>query len=376
MIIMLEKLKINRKLLKELDFSVIIITVIIVIFGALNVYSASQSFKGGVHFFKTQLLWLLIGLFLIYIVLLIDYSVIMSYANIIYWCGIILLVLNDTVFKHTVNGASSWMSIGGQSMQPSEFVKLSMIIMIAKKLNDMEGNINNIKNFFILLFYAVLPMVLIVIQPDMGMTMVYFFIVLGMFFAAGLNIRVIFGGFAGLAGVIALIWNSSLMQQYWKNRLTSFINPAVDELGVGLQLKRSITTIGSGGIWGTGFLKGPMTTGGQVPESNTDFIFSSVGEEWGLVGAIFLFVMYAILIMRYIKIAKSSKDIFGSMLCIGVVSSLLFSIYQNVGMTIGLAPISGLTLPFMSYGGSSMLANFMALALVLNVGMRKKKINF
>lgn len=371
-----EKLKINRKLLKELDFSIILVAVIIVVFGALNIYSASQSFKEGSHYFKMQLIWLLIGLIITYVILLFDYSIIQGYANIIYWAGIFLLILNDTVFKHTVNGASSWMSIGGFSLQPSEFAKLGMIIMVAKKLNDMDGNINNLKNFFTLLFYAALPMILIVIQPDMGMTMVCFFIVLGMFFAAGLDLRVIFGGLVGVAGLVAVIWNSPFMQEYWKNRLLSFLNPEKDELGIGLQLTRSITTIGSGGIWGTGFLNGPMTSGGQVPESNTDFIFSAVGEEWGFVGGVLLFVMYGFLIIRYIKIAKSSKDIFGSIICIGVVSSMLFSIYQNVGMAIGLAPISGITLPFMSYGGSSMITNFMALGLVLNVGMRRKKINF
>lgn len=373
---MLEKFKINRKLLKELDFGVISVVIIIVVFGTLNIYSSSQIFKAGSHYLKMQIVWLLVGLLITYVILLFDYSIVQSYANVIYWAGILLLVLNDTILKHTVNGASSWMSIGGISLQPSEFAKLGMIIMIAKKLNDMDGNINNLKNFFTLIFYALLPMVLIVIQPDMGMTMVCFFIVLGMFFAAGLDLRIIFGGFAGLAALIAVIWNSSLMQEYWKSRLISFLNPEKDELGIGLQLVRSKITIGSGGIFGTGFLNGPMTSGGQVPEGNTDFIFSAVGEEWGLIGGVFLFLMYGILIIKYIKMAKNSKDIFGSILCIGVVSSMLFSIYQNVGMTIGLAPISGITLPFMSYGGSSMITNFMSLGLVLNVGMRRKKINF
>lgn len=375
---MLEKLKLNRKLLKELDFGILVTTIIIVIFGSINIYSASQSFGAGagVHYFKTQLMWLAVGLAVVYIILLIDYNTILGYANIIYWFSIFLLLLNDFVFKHTINGASSWMKIGSYSMQPSEFAKLAMIIMLAKKLNDMEGNINNIKNFFTLLLYALIPMLLIVIQPDMGMTMVCFFIVLGMFFAAGLNLKVIFGGLAGLAGAVAIIWNSPLMQEYWKSRLLSFLHPGNDELGIGLQLDMSKTAIGSGGLWGSGFLKGAMTSGGRVPEANTDFIFSALGEEWGFIGAIVLLFLYGIIIFKLIKIAKTSKDTFGSILCVGVISSMLFSIYQNIGMAIGIAPISGLTLPFMSYGGSSMLTNFMALGLALNVGMRRKKINF
>lgn len=375
---MLEKLKIDRKLLKELDFSLIIVLLIIVLFGILNIYSASQSFLGGgTRYLKTQLLWLLLSLITVYVILLIDYSTIMSYANVIYWSGIILLVLNDTIFKKTVNGAASWMSIGGHTIgQPSEFAKLGMIIIIAKKLNDMEGNINNVKNFCILSFYALLPMFLIVKQPDMGMTMVCFFIVLGMFFVAGLDLRVLCAGLFGIVGFIAAVWNTKLMKEYWKSRLTSFLHPEKDELGAGLQLIKSKNTIGSGGIWGTGYLKGFMTSTGQVPESNTDMIFSAVGEEWGFVGGCFLLVMYGILIFKLIKIARKSKDIFGTALCAGVVSSILFSVYQNIGMSVGMAPISGLTLPFMSYGGSSMVTYFISVGLVLNVGMRRKKINF
>jgi rod shape determining protein RodA len=375
---MLEKLKLNKKLLKELDFGILVTTIIIVIFGSINIYSASQSFGAGAgaHYFKTQLMWLAVGLAVVYIILLIDYTTIIGYANIIYWFSIFLLVLNDTVFKNTINGASAWMKIGSISVQPSEFAKLAMIIMIAKKLNDMDGNINNIKNLFTLIVYALIPMLLIVIQPDMGMTMVCFFIVLGMFFAAGLDLKVIFGGLASLAGLVAVIWNSPLMQEYWKSRLLSFIHPESDELGAGLQLDMSKTAIGSGGLKGSGFLKGAMTSAGRVPEGNTDLIFSAVGEEWGFIGAVVLLFLYGIIIFKLIKIAKASKDTFGSILCVGVISSMLFSIYQNIGMAIGIAPISGLTLPFMSYGGSSMLTNFMALGLALNVGMRRKKINF
>lgn len=376
---MLEKLKLNRKLLKELDFGILVTIMIIVIFGAVNIYSASQAQTytlGAMHYLKTQLAWLAIGLAVIYVILLIDYTTIMGYANVIYWFSMFLLVLNDTVFKHTVSGASSWMKIGKFQMQPSELAKLAMIIMIAKKLNDMEGNINNLKNFFTLAVYALIPMVLIVIQPDMGMTMVCFFIVLGMFFAAGLDLKVIFGGFAGLAGLIAVIWNSPLMQEYWKSRLLAFIHPENDDLGLGLQLDMSKTAIGAGGLKGSGFLKGALTSAGRVPVANTDFIFSAVGEEWGFIGAAILLLLYGIIIFKLIKIAKTSKDTFGSILCVGVISSLLFSIYWNIGMTIGIAAISGITLPFMSYGGSSMVTNFMALGLALNVGMRRKKINF
>jgi rod shape determining protein RodA len=372
---MLEKLKISRKLLRELDFTVIITVVVLVIFSSVNVYSATH-LKAGNYYLKAQLIWLVMGLLLTYFILTFDYSVIQSYANVIYWLGIFLLILNDTIFKSTVNGASSWMKIGSFSMQPSEFAKLGMIIMLAKQLSDMEGKINNLRNFFKLTAYAALPMFLIIIQPDMGMTMVCFFIVLGIYFAAGLDLKIIGGGIAGLIGLIAIVWNSPLMEAYWKTRLVSFLNPEADELGAGLQLIQSQIGIGSGGILGKGFLKGTQISGGFIPEAHTDFIFAVVGEEWGLIGALVLLFLYGIIIYKLINIAKNSKDIFGSVLCVGIISTLLFSILQNIGMAIGIMPITGITLPFMSYGGSSMLTGFMSLGLALNIGMRRKKINF
>ncbi|MGE5629079.1 MAG: rod shape-determining protein RodA [Solirubrobacterales bacterium] len=373
---MLGKLKLDRKLLRELDIKLLLSIIAIVIFGSLNIYSATHM-RAGTSIFKAQLMWLLVGLAVTYVILCIDYSMIQTYAHIIYWLSILLLIINDTVFKSAVvNGAASWIKIGGMSIQPSEFAKIAMIIMLSKKLSDMELEINNLKNFFTLAFYAFVPMILIVIQPDMGMTMVCFFIVLGMFFMAGLSLKVIGWGFAGVTGFIALIWNLSIMPVYWKNRLISFINPNADELGSGLQLLQSKIAIGSGGLLGKGFMNGTQVSGGFIPEAYNDFIFAVVGEEWGFLGAMCLISLYGYIIYKFIVIAQTSKDTFGSMLTIGIVSTMLFSVLQNVGMTIGIMPITGITLPFMSYGGSSMLTYFMGAALVLNVGMRRKKINF
>ncbi len=372
---MLEKFLIKRKMLKQLDFSIILIQIVIMTFSAINIYSATR-LSAGTSFFKKQILWLIIGLCLTYLMLIFDYIIIENYAAIFYWSSVFLLVLNDTILKKTVNGASSWIKIGPVSFQPSEIAKIALIIMLAKKLDDMEGEINNLKNFFILAFYALIPMALIIKQPDMGMTMVCFFIVLGMFFIAGLNWKVIVGGLASLVGVVAIVWNSPLMQTYWKTRLTSFLNPEADELNTGLQLVQSKIGIGSGGVFGKGFLKGTQISGGFIPEAQTDFIFAVVGEEWGLIGAIVLLLLYVILIYKFIKTAKIAKDIFGRMVAAGVASLFLFSILQNIGMAIGIMPITGITLPFMSYGGTASLTNFMAVALVLNISMRRKKINF
>ncbi len=372
----LELLTLDRKVLRELDVRALMAIIAIVLFGTVNIYSATH-LKSGTHYAKAQIVWLVIGLAVTYVILCFDYILLENYAQIFYWASIVLLLINDTIFKNSVvNGAASWIRIGSVGIQPSEFAKLAMIIMLSKKLSDMNLEINNMKNFLTLAGYAALPMALIVIQPDMGMTMVCFFIVLGMFFVAGLDLKVIGGGFAGVAAFIAIIWNLSIMPTYWKNRLISFINPDADELGSGLQLLQSKIGIGSGELLGKGFTKGTQVSGGFIPEAHTDFIFAVVGEEWGFLGALILVLVYGYIIYKFIIIARTSKDIFGSMLTVGIVSSLLFSLLQNIGMTIGLMPITGITLPFMSYGGSSMLTNFMAVAIVLNIGMRRKKINF
>lgn len=377
--------KINKKLFKQLDFGIIIICIIIMLFGSLNILSATQYLYRGsnivsttinFHFLKMHLLWLMIGLSVMYLILLIDYKFIQGYANIIYWCGILLLLLN-ALMPVRVNGAESWLKIGPlPQFQPSEFVKIALIIMIANQLDKMEGNINNIKNFLKLCIYAIIPVIFLLKQPDMGMTMFFFFILLGMFFIAGLNSKTLVGGLIGVSATIALVWNSGLIRIYQKNRLISFLYPDLDPLGTGLQLTMSQIGIGKGGIFGTGFLKGSWAAVGSTPESSTDCIFSVVGEEWGLVGAIFLLTMYGLLIYKLVKIAKDSKDIFGTMLTAGIISMFLFSILQNIGMNIGIMPITGLTLPFMSYGGSSIITTFICIGLVLNVGMRRKKFNF
>ncbi|WP_291632470.1 rod shape-determining protein RodA [Clostridium sp.] len=368
----LQNLRLNKKLLRELDYSVIIIAICIVIFGCINIYSATNKSSGN-HYVKMQIAFMILSLIAVYFLLVFDYMLIENYAVIIYWAGVILLIIGD-VFGKVTNGANSWIRIGSVGIQPSEFAKIGMIIILAKKLDEMEGKINVPKNFFQLLFYAAVPMILIVIQPDMGMTMVSFFIVLGIFYCIGLNQKIIIGGLTSVVLVIVGIWNSGIIQPYWKGRLSSFLHPDQNELGYGLQLIQSKLALGSGGILGRGFGKGIQFN--SVPENHTDFIFAVLGEEWGLVGALLLILFYGILISRLIKIAKNSKDIFGTVICVGFISNLLFSIGQNIGMTMGLMPITGITLPFMSYGGSSLLTSFMALGIVLNVGMRRKKINF
>ena len=369
------KYKLDFKKIRDIDKVLLISTILLVLFGILNIYLA----KKGENFATKQFVWFIVSLVALYIFMAIDYRVLYNYVPIFYWGGVGLLIL--TRFVGSVRGgAKGWITFGPVSLQPAELAKIGMILMLAKKLEEMDLEINNLKNFFTLVFYAAVPVVFIIVQPDMGMTMVSFFIVLGIFYVAGLDGRVIGGGLLALFLSIIIVWNSGLIQDYQKGRITSFMNPEANMSGSGYHLSQSLIAIGSGGVLGnTPSLANDASTGyaaQHVPEVQTDFIFAAIAEHFGLIGVLFLLLLYGLLISRMITIARTSKDIFGSIICVGLISYFLFALLQNIGMTIGLVPITGITLPLISYGGSSLLTTIMSIGLILNVGMRRKKIRF
>ena len=375
----LSKFKMSLKELKRVDKWMLISIILITMFGIVNIYLAKKTSAGGMLFPVKQSIFFVASLVLLYFVVAIDYSIIKAFTPIFYWASIALLVL-VLLIGSTINGAQGWIRLGPLSFQPAELAKIGTIMMMGKKLDDMEGEINNFKNFCILAFYAIIPAGLIVIQPDMGMTMVLFFMVLGVFFIGGLDNRIILGGLGALILGIVLVWNSGLIQDYQKRRITSFQNPEADSSDSGYHLRQSLIAVGSGGFFVCLNSLANDGTGGYssqyVPEIQTDFIFTQVCEQWGTFGAICLLTLYGILISRMINIARDSKDIFGRIIATGMVAYFLFAIWQNIGMTIGLMPITGITLPLVSYGGSSLLTTILSLGLVINVGMRKTKLNF
>lgn len=366
-------LKMDKKSLKNLDWILISTSILIVLFGILNIYSTTHN-TAGMHYGELQMLWLVISLLIGYLIINYDYKLLSNYAPIIYWLSVAILILVLTL--QAVKGATSWIRIGSISIEPGEFIRISLALMLGKKIHDMDCEINKFKNLFKLIIYALIPIILIIKQPNIGMALICFSITLSILFISGLDTKVMIGGFLSIVPICFLIWNSGIMKEYQKARITAFINPGAYEQDISYQLVQSITGIGSGGILGTGFLKSTIASQGFIPEIHTDFIFAVVGEEWGLIGALVLLLLYSILLYRILKISRESKDILGRTISVGIFASFTFSIFQNIGMTIGIMPIAGITLPFMSYGGSSLLANFIALALVLNIGIRKYKINF
>ncbi|WP_294372248.1 rod shape-determining protein RodA [uncultured Clostridium sp.] len=375
---MFKRFRLEMRLIKEIDKTLLFSMILLVLYGILNIYLCT---KGGKYdgFALKQFMWLVISLVILYAFLSVDYTILMNYVPIFYWGSVLLLIVTMFIGVE-INGAKGWIKLGPVSLQASEFAKIGIILMLAKKLEEMEGKINDVKNFFILVFYAAVPVLFILIQPDMGMGMVCFFIVLGIFFISGLDMKIIGGGLATLVLGVIIILNSSLMPAYQKSRFTGFLNPEADYAGNGYHLTQSLIGIGSGGILGSRpSLKADGSTGyaaQNVPEVHTDFIFCAIAEQLGFVGALILLMLYGFMIYEMISIARTSKDICGSVICVGIISYFLFAICQNIGMTIGLLPITGITLPLVSYGGSSLLTTILSVGLVINIGMRRKKIHF
>lgn len=375
---MFSRFKINFKMLKQIDKTVTFALISLILFGILNIYIASRS-EFGPMFLQRQLMWFVVSMVALYFMIAIDYSIFKGYTPLFYWVSVGLLILT-MVIGTEINGAKGWIRLGPASFQPSELAKMATIMMLGKQLEDMDGTINEFKNFMKMAFYAIVPAIFIVIQPDMGMTMVLFFIVVGIFFIGGLDIKILGGGLLSLLLAIILVWNSGVIKPYQKKRLTSFRNPEADSSDTGYHLRQSLISIGSGGVIGVqNPVVGDDTSGyaaQYVPEVQTDFIFASIGEQWGLLGCMFLLFLYGILISKMIAIGRTSKDTFGSIICVGVVAYFLFAILQNIGMTIGIMPITGITLPLISYGGTSLLTTVLSVGLVINIGMRRNKIYF
>lgn len=361
----------NRKFIKNIDYSILFSMILIVVFGIISIASATG---GNKKVFVTQIVWFALSLIIGFIVLNIDYNTIGGYYKVFYAFAIFLLVLVRLVGDER-KGAKAWLGVGSMGIQPSEFSKLIVIITLAKLLEDMD-NINTPKNLGKLALFSLIPMGLIQLQPDTGTNLIFAVTIFGMLFVAGLDLKLIAITFATGIGGALFIWFADILKPYQKDRILVFFRPEMARLGAGYNALLAKSAIGGGGFFGTGPFNGPLSTGKFIPEAHSDFIFSVFGESFGFLGAGILLVLYLNIILKSIKIARTSKDKFGMYLVIGILSMFIFQILQNIGMDIGLMPITGIPLPFMSYGGSSLLTSVVSIAFILNVGMRRQKINF
>lgn len=368
-------MKLENKLLKKINYSLIIVVLAICLIGIVMIASATYSL-GYERFIKTQVVSIFMGLIAIIVILFIDYNTLSKFYIPIYIFSNLLLVA-VLVFGTGAEqwGANRWIRIGGFQFQPSDFAKIGIIIALAKMLDDHKDSIEKVSTLVKIFAFAGVPMVLIYAQPDLGTTMAFAFFTLGMIFVAGLRYKHIL--FTGIAGLITapIAW-FFLLQDYHKDRIITFLYPDLDPMGKGYHAIQSRLAVGNGMIFGKGLLQGTQSQFGFLPEKHTDFIFSVLAEELGFIGVTVLLILYSVMLIKCINIARDAKDDFGAYIVTGVAFMLGFHIFANIGMTIGLMPVTGKPLPFVSYGGTFMLSNMIAIGLVLNVNMRRDKINF
>jgi rod shape determining protein RodA len=363
------------KITKSIDYTLLGAVALILVMGffVLDSATVNASARYGINFVLRQILWAIVGLGAFCCVLFIDYSKLSKFAIPIFALNIVLLVAT-LIFGEETNGAQAWIPIGPFKLQPAEIAKILLIVGLAQFLVPRIGKLNTLKDLLPVFVYVAVPLVLILLQPDLGTGLVYVAIMFGMLLAAGASPLLLSLLFGGGIGAIALAvfghytWGWWLpLKTYQLNRLVAFINPMVDPRDAGWNVIQSQIAVGSGGLWGKGLGMGSQNINNFLPAQWTDFIFCVLAEELGFIGAVLLLGLFFVLLFRGLRIAKLAKDPFGTLIAVGVVSMFAFHILQNVGMTVGLMPITGIPLPFVSYGGSSLLANMLALGLLMNV---------
>ncbi len=357
---------------RDFDWALLSMVLAICTVSVFEIYSATLHTKyADFHVHTKQLFWIAGGLAAMFLFSKIDYHRLLDWIPWVYGASLLALVAVKLV-GHKVLGAKRWISIGPMHFQPSEWVKLILILIVARYVANLGGRSLTGKEIFKALVLVGLPMALVLIQPDLGTALTYTPILVAGLFLGGINIRQALILLTCATVFIAGAWSSGkVLKPYQKARLTSFLNPGSDPRGTGYQILQSEIAVGSGGIWGKGAAKGTQTQGDFLPIPHADFIFAAFGEEHGFVGAIFVLLLYFFILMRLIQNAQTAADLSGSLIIMGIVAVLTFQIAVNVGMVIGLMPVTGIPLPLMSYGGSSVLFTFLALGAAMNVRMRR-----
>ncbi len=364
----------KRKAYKKFDYILFFITLLLCGFGILMIMSATLSYDN-IRFVKTQSIATIAGIITMIIFVLLDYEFLGKvYIPIYIASNLLLLAVLVWGIGMDQWGAQSWLKIGPLIFQPSEFVKIGLIISLAKFMDNNKESINEPFTLLKILAFAFTPVLLILLQPDAGTAMVFIFFIAVMLFIAGVDFK--YFAYALAIGLLSLpvLWFN--LDKYQKNRIFDFLEPERDPLGTGYQVIQGKIAIGSGKVFGRGLFEGVQTQYNYIPEKQTDFIFPVIVEELGFIGGFALILLYIILINRFIKIAKKSKDLFGSLMIVGFAGMFVFHIWENIGMTMGLMPMTGIPLPFISYGGTFQLSNLICIGIILSVGVHREELSF
>ncbi|MFE9449384.1 rod shape-determining protein RodA [Streptomyces sp. NPDC006739] len=365
---------------RRLDWPILLSAVVLSLMGSLLVYSAtrnrSEINQGDPYYFLVRhLMNLGIGLGLMIGTIWLGHRVLRNAVPILYGMSVMLALVVLTPLGATINGQRNWIVIGGFSVQPAEFLKITIILgmamLLSARVDAGDKQYPDHRTVVQSLGLAAVPIMILLLMPDLGSVLAMVTIILGVLLASGASNRWVFGlVIAGVLGCIA-IWQLHILDQYQINRFAAFANPNLDPAGVGYNTNQARIAIGSGGLTGAGLFHGSQTTGQFVPEQQTDFVFTVAGEELGFVGAGLIILLLGIVLWRACRIARDSTELYGTIVAAGIVAWFAFQAFENIGMTLGIMPVTGLPLPFVSYGGSSMFAVWVAVGLLQSIKVQR-----
>ena len=365
----------RKRELKNVEWTILIVAIILCIIGLVALFSATNETDHAD--FNKQCIWFVVSLVIMIGVMIIDYETLVKISPVLY--GLFILLLIGVLFTPEINGATSWYDIGFFSFQPGEFAKIFVILFLALAISRIQERgkreINRPTRLLILLAILGVPVLLIIKQPDFGTAAAYIVAAALMVISAGIDKKYIIGTIILVVVSVPLIYNF-ILPEHAKARIDIFLHPESDPRGAGYNIIQSKLAIGAGGLTGMGLLKGNQTQLGFLYPKTTDFIFAVIGEEMGFVIAGTVIILYVLLITKGIYVAKTAKDETGSLIAAGITGIFLFHIVENIGMVMGLLPITGVPLPFISYGGSSLITNFILVGILLNISSKRQKTIF
>ena len=361
----------DRRLLQNFDWILLLLLILIATISIINLYSATFPIRdqGGSQIFNKQIYWFIMGFTVLLIMTTFDYHVLERIAYPVYFLSLILLTL-VLFFGNIYSGSRRWLSVGGIAFQPSELIKITMVIVLSKYFTDQgEFAEYRLRDLWKPFFLIMAPSALILKEPDLGTALAV--VIISFSIILFMKIRwksLLILVFVTLVSV-PFIWFN--LQEYQQKRIMTFLKPDMDPLGAGYHIIQSKIAVGSGLLWGKGFLKGTQTRLHFLPEQHSDFAFSVLAEEWGFAGSVFLLLLYLFLILWGINIAQNSKDKFGSIMAVGIVAIVFWQLVINVSMAIGLLPVVGIPLVLFSSGGSSIVSTMLGMGLLMNISMRR-----
>lgn len=361
---------------EHFDWPLFLSVVTIAVIGVVNLYSATSPYLGDprraglADIYVQQVYWLVVGGLMGILSAVIDYRTIERFAYALYGFGVALLVLVFALASD-VRGSARWIDVGRFTFQPSEFMKLFMVLAIARKLaEDPRSDAKTLMDLAPAALLFVVPTVLVILQPDFGTSMIYTTCALTMLALVRVRRASLIGVVAGVVPLSWTFWHF-ILHDYQKNRILSFLNPEADKTGTGWHAFQSRTAIGNGGLWGEGFREGTQNQFGFLPDQFSDFPFSVFAEDWGFAGCVALLFLYAFVCAWAINIASLAKDRFGAAVAVGIGALFFWHTLFNIGMTLGILPVVGITLPLFSYGGSSVVTTLVGFGLLMNVSLRR-----